>query len=231
MNEILLLLNEFFKLLKQYEIWAYVLLGIIAFFFVQRLVNAIDDIRIATFQLEKETAIRRFRSALMVLILLFTLAGIIFISVTFIAPTIPWDGKLPTPTLDLLTTPTLTLEPTEEIDLFPGEVTPTLAASGCTTGMLEWTFPLEGDEISGVIEPRGTVNFPTLGFYKYEVAALGSDDWKPISAGKTIIIDQNLGGSWNTESETPGDYQLRLVATDSQNNYLPPCIINVRIQN
>ncbi|NSW53597.1 MAG: hypothetical protein HPY85_13915 [Anaerolineae bacterium] len=231
MNEILKLLNEFFRLLERYEIWAYVILGVIAFFFIQRLMNAMDAMKLATFKLEKDVATRRFQANVAGLVILFLVGGFIFTSVTFIAPAVPWDGSLSTPTIDLLVTPTTTMAPTEDVVLFPGETTPTpvFGSDGCVAGVFEWTYPLEGDGISGVIEPRGTVNFATLGFYKYEYAPAGSDDWQTISAGNQLIEDQLLGGAWNTETVTPGLYQLRLIATDNQNNYLPPCTINVQI--
>ena len=137
-----------------------------------------------------------------------------------------------TPTLDLLASPTPTLEPTEEIVLFPNEQTPTPLSNsgGCVSAVLEWTYPLDGDEINGIIEPLGTVNFPDLGFYKYEYSPADSESWSTISAGNEPVDNAELGGAWNTELVTPGNYRLRLVATDSQNNYLPPCTITVVIK-
>lgn len=227
-----MMLNELFKLLEQFEIFFYVFLGIIAFIYSQRLIVAIDELKDATFQLEREAAMRRFRSALGVIILLLLFAGLIFISITFIAPNIPWDGLLSTPTMDLLATPTPTIEPTEEVVLFPNEQTPTpnTNETGCVPGILEWNYPLEGDQISGVVEPLGTVNFPNLGFYKYEYAPVDSETWTSISVGNVVVENAPLGGVWNTELVTPGEYMLRLVAIDSQNNYLPPCLITVQIK-
>jgi hypothetical protein len=132
-----------------------------------------------------------------------------------------------------MSAPTATLEPTEELELFPAEVTPTPLAggNGCVEGVLEWTFPLDGEEIRGIITAQGTVNFPALGFYKYEYAEWNSDDWVTISAGNQIVEQGDLGGAWNTETVPSGDYKLRIVATDNDNNYLPACIINIRITN
>lgn len=226
-------MKAFIEFLKSLEIWLYVLIGIIALLHAQKLMSALDDLRQASFKLERDTAMRRFRSAMMTMIGLLGLAGIIFISITFISPLIPWDGNLPTPTVDLMSAPTATLEPTQELDLFPSEVTPTLPAgsNGCVEGVLDWTSPIDGEEIRGIITARGTVNFPALGFYKYEYAEWNSDDWITISAGNQIVEQGDLGGAWNTETVPSGDYKLRIVATDNDNNYLPACIINVRITN
>ena len=226
-------MRAFIEFLETYEIWLYVFIGLVALLYAQKLFTAMDDLRQASFKLERDTARRRFHTALMTMIGLFGLAGIVFISITFISPIIPWDGNLPTPTVDLMTEATPTLEPTEELELFPAEITPTPMAdgNGCVEGILEWTYPRDGDEISGVITAQGTVNFPSLGFYKYEYAAWNSEDWITISAGNQIVQEQDLGGAWNTETVPSGDYKLRIVATDNENNYLPGCIINVRITN
>lgn len=226
-------MRAFIEFLQTYEIWFYILIGIVALLQTQNLFNALDDLRQASYKLERDTAMRRFRTSMLTVIGLLGLAGIVFISITFISPIIPWDGNLPTPTVDLMAQPTATLEPTEELDLFPAEITPTPLAggNGCVEGILEWTSPLDGEEIRGVVTVQGTVNFDALGFYKYEYAEWNSDDWVTISAGNQIVVEGDLGGAWNTETVTSGDYKLRIVATDNENNYLPPCIINVRISN
>ncbi len=90
------------------------------------------------------------------------------------------------------------------------------------------TSPKAGTEISGKVDVQGTVNIPDFGFYKYEVAPLNTDTWATISAGRNLVINGSLG-SWDTTALTPGDYQLRLVATDNQGQSLPPCIIPVRV--
>ena len=225
-------MRAFIEFLESFEIWFYVLIGIAALLHVQRIFSALDDLRQASFKLERDTAMRRFRSALLTMVGLLGLAGLVFISITFISPIIPWDGALPTATVDLLTAPTATLQPTATLELFSNEITPTpMNNSGCREGFLEWTYPLDGDEIRGVITAQGTVNFPSLGFYKYEYAEWNSDDWTTISAGNQIVEEDDLGGAWNTETVPSGNYKLRIVATDHENNYLPPCVINVSINN
>ena len=100
--------------------------------------------------------------------------------------------------------------------------------AGCIPGEIALSSPKAGEEIKGIIDLIGTVNVPNLGFYKYEVAPLGSDTWATISAGRNIVSDSSLG-RWNTTALTPGDYQLRLVVTDNQGTALPPCVVPVRV--
>jgi len=226
-------MSAFIEFVRSIEIWFYIVIGVVALLYSQKLFAALDAVRMATFPLERETATRQLRTSILTLMGLLGLAGVIFISITFVSPLIAWDGSLPTPTLDLLAVPTMTLEPTEELVLFPSEITPTPPMDGnyCVEGILEWTFPVDGEEISGIIEARGSVNFPALGFYKYEYSQQGSDLWITISAGSQQIVDEKLGGAWNTATVSSGSYQLRIVATDNDNNYLPPCTINVVISN
>jgi hypothetical protein len=72
------------------------------------------------------------------------------------------------------------------------------------------------------------VNIPDLGFYKYEVAAVGSDIWATVAAARTTVTDGPLG-QWDTRSLSPGDYRIRLVVSDNQGQPLPACIITVRV--
>ncbi|MEE4195536.1 MAG: hypothetical protein V2J07_10100 [Anaerolineae bacterium] len=226
-------MRAFIEFLENYEIWLYGLIGVVALLHGQKLLNALDDLRQASFKLERDTAMRRLKTAVMTMIGLLGIAGIIFITITFISPMIPWDGNLPTPTVDLMAIPTATLEPTPTTDPFTADVTPTPigGGNGCVEGIIEWTYPLDGDEIRGTITAQGTVNFDALGFYKFEYAFWNSDDWVTISAGNQIVIADDLGGAWNTETVPSGDYKLRIVATDNENNYLTPCMINIRINN
>ena len=123
-------MRPFIEFLETYELWLYGLIGLVALLYGQKLLNALDDVRQASFKLERDTAMRRFRTSVMSMIGLLCLAGIIFISITFISPIIPWDGNLATPTVDLLAEPTATLEPTPTLELFSSDSTPTPIGGG-----------------------------------------------------------------------------------------------------
>ena len=92
------------------------------------------------------------------------------------------------------------------------------------------TFPEPGDTVGGTIEIAGTASVPNFGFYKYEVARLGTQNWATISAGRDPKVNEALG-SWNTSSLTNGEYFLRLVITDNVGVSLEPCVIAVRVLN
>jgi hypothetical protein len=140
--------------------------------------------------------------------------------------------QIPTPTVELLVTPSITVPvalPTAAPTVETGPTLAPITTSGCIPGEIEWTFPLNQDQISGIIEPRGTVNVANLGFYKYEFSLGDTGDWTAIAAGNQVRVDQPLGGSWNTTALLPGDYRLRLIVTDNQNGIFPACIISVQI--
>jgi hypothetical protein len=97
-------------------------------------------------------------------------------------------------------------------------------------GQVILTAPKAGEEVSGIITIEGTVNIPDFGFYKYEIARPGETIWLTILAGREIVQEGELG-QWDTATLSPGDYMLRLVVTDNQGESLPPCVIQVRVNN
>jgi hypothetical protein len=225
-------MDELLFFLETYEIWVYVILSVVAFFYFQKLVAALGELKLAIFGLEREAAIRHLRNAMTVLILVILMGVSEFTLVSFVIPTYPSSGMLPTSTIDILITGTPTLSapnPTDASDIEMAEPIATPAPEGCIPGLIEWTYPQPGEEINGTVELRGIINVPNLGFYKYEYSQPGSDNWLTIAAGNTVKNDDPLGGAWSTEQITPGDYRLRLVVADNQNQLFPACEIPIII--
>jgi len=222
------------RFLETYEIWIYVLLGVFCLWYLRKVLVAWHEWRAAVFGLERETAQRHFSSA-MTAMMLFILIGLAqFLLVSFVAPGMPQANTIATPTINYFTTPIATLSSTATSAAQSTGIIPTLAVSeqeGCIPGELDWTFPKNGVQISGLVTLKGTIQVPNLGFYKYEYSSVGSNNWITIAAGNTNITDSALGGggAWNTSQLVPGDYRLRLVAADNQNQALPACVINIRI--
>ena len=136
-----------------------------------------------------------------------------------------------TPTVDLLAGNSGTALPDlvgSPPSIGVGTSNPPVASDGCIATQIEWIYSKNGDEISGTVELIGTVNIPTIGFYKYEFSPVGSEEWMTIAAGNQPKFEEMIG-VWNTEALIPGDYQLRLVVTDSQNETLPVCTVSVTI--
>lgn len=218
--------------MNEYEILFYVVGGIIILIAAQRTFVAWREWSTSIFGLEKEHTQRKFNQGLSILVFSVLVIVSLFVVNTFITPTVPGIQQLATPTIDITQQPpTNTPAPTAVIT---GEgFIPTIASylsRGCIPGQLDWTDPTNGDSISGIVELKGTVNVENLGFYKYEYSPTGSDRWTTIAAGNTIIIDEPLGGAWDTSSLVPGNYELRLVVNDNLNNPIPACLIQVTVK-
>lgn len=225
-------MDEILRFLVNYEAWIYIFLGIGGLVYLRGVVRATREWRGASFGLEKENARYRFSIAMTILLVFVVLAVAEFFLVSFLVPNLPQSTNLATPTIDLLATSTVTLP----VGTRPA-VTPTTAARtdvpvdqvGCTPGKVEWLLPKEGGELKGTVILKGIINVATIGFYKYEYSAQGSDVWMTIAAGKETGPNNELGGAWNTAQLPSGDYRLRLVVYDYENRALPACVINIRI--
>jgi len=222
-------MEELLRFLATYELWIYALLGGSGVICLRRLIIAWREWRSAVFGMERENAQRRFSVTLSVMIVLALFAVSEFVLVSFVVPLYPQTFLVVTPTLNILTTPTATLGSfgvSPEYAMIGS--TPTPSSQGCVEGQIEWTSPQPGEEINGSIELRGTINLPDLAFYKYEFSQLGSDVWTTLAGGNTKKVDEALG-TWNTSGLAAGDYRLRLVVYNTQNQVLPACEILVRV--
>jgi hypothetical protein len=221
-------MDALLQFLETYEFWIYIVLGVVGFIYVRKLIQSFLEWRVAFFGLEKESAQKLFREALTVVILLVLLAMIQFFLVSFVSPIYPQHTIISTPTIEVLTTGISTTG-IPNVNLNSGSTPAAQTSSnGCITNQLEWKYPKTGDTISGSVELTGTVNLPSLGFYKYEYNQVGNAAWITIAAGTGVKIQENIG-IWDTRQIATGDYLLRLVASDSQNQVIAPCVISVRV--
>ncbi|HWQ47247.1 MAG TPA: hypothetical protein VN376_10285 [Longilinea sp.] len=224
-------MQSLLQFLTAAEPFIYIVLGIMGVVYLRRLFYAINDWRLAIFGLEKEMAQRSMASAFtgLGLIAVFLIAEVTVVSILSVR--YPLLTSLATPTANLLSTdqPLLsggTPGPDNVVGVNP---TQAITSEGCTEGQIEWTSPIDGDTISGSVEMTGTVNVTNLGFYKYEYREQSSEIWVTIAGGSSPVVDDALGGTWDTSERTPGDYQLRLVVYDNQNNAFPACTIDVQV--
>ena len=217
------------RFLASYEALIYIVLAIGGLFAFRWLLTSWQEWQQSVFRLEREFSLRRLSQALAVSVVVVALLCTEFVVASFIIPSLPAQVFIPTPTLDLLALPPGTLSP-ELMTRVAAATQPAVSANmqGCIPGVLMISSPAPGEEVKGKIEITGTVDIPDFGFYKYEVALRGSETWATIAADTSVVKDSPLG-SWDTSALTPGDYQLRIVATDNQGQSLPPCIIPIRV--
>ncbi len=225
-------MEQALQFFRDYEIWIYVLLGILALWQVRKFALAWNELRGAFFGLEREAAQSRVNSAATMVVILIIMAVAEFTLVTFVVPTVPGANPLPTLTLDLLATPTTTLPPpTQDPNATPGPTaTPgeVPAAEGCVAGQVNLTDPVNGAQISGSYTVKGSAELANFGFYTLQIAHPGDSIWLPILVGQQPVKNDILG-TWETSNLTPGDYLIRLLVTDNVGNELTPCSIQVTV--
>lgn len=217
-----------YRTLANYEPLIYIALAIGGLFAFRRMWRSWREWRDSVYGLEREFALRRLGQATAVALLILAFVFAEFFIATFIAPSLPATDILATPTLNLLVTPAGTLAPGTTA-LAVTQPVPN-GMSGCVPNKIMITSPKPGDEVSGTVSITGTADVPNFGFYKYEVASMGSQNWATIAANPKPLKDGQLG-QWNTLSLTNGDYFLRLVVTDNVGASLEPCVIAVRVLN
>lgn len=223
-------MEELLRFLANYEVGIYIILGVVVLIYLKRLIDALFALGKAQFGLEREFAQKNLRLSITIIALVVLLGVSNFVLVSVAAVKFPGIARIATPTIDPLATP-------QPLDQAATTLTPetfqqtqtAIALTGCIPEQLEWVQPKSGDEVSGSVELKGTVNIPNLGFYKYEYQMQGDDLWTPISAGNRAIVEEAFGGRWNTEQLNPGNYSLRLVVSDNQNNLLQPCVIDIKV--
>ncbi len=226
-------MEQVLQFFRNYEIWIYVILGVLALWQIRKFALSWEELRGAFFGMEREAAQSRVNSAATMVVIFIIMAVVEFTIVTFVAPTVPGANPLPTTTLDLLATPTTTLPaPTQDPNATPGS-TPTpgevAAAEGCAPGEVNLTAPKNGDRISGSTTIQGTAEILNFGFYTLQIARPGDTVWLPIQVGQQAVKNGDLG-LWDTSTLTPGAYMLELVVTDNVGNALTPCAIQVTVE-
>lgn len=223
-------MTEILDFLIEFEIWFYIVLALISLIFFSRLFKAVGNWREAAFGLEREIAQRKFRSSISILILIFILFLAEFFFVTYSSSLLPDQSTLATPTIDVLASPSPTTAVTMEETFVEEEPTQTTDENGCIPGRIEWISPEPATEVQDVVRLIGTVNIENFGFYKYEYTEPGNPIWKTIAGNNEGGIEKQIG-LWNTSQLVPGDYLLRLVVLDNENNEYPACVISVRVIN
>ncbi len=226
-------MEEALRFFRAFELWIYLLLGLVGLFFLRKFIQAWQELRGAVFGLERESSQARLNQSASVLVLLLTMAVVEFFLVSFVAPAIPGAIPLPTPTLNLLATPTITL-PAQTPQAGGVQATaepaqPAVATStGCVPGQIEITSPKAGQEVSGAVEVIGSASLPDFDFFKLQIKRPDETIWLTILAGNSAVKNAKLA-DWDTSRLTPGEYQLGLVVVNHQAQASPPCTVQLRV--
>ena len=225
-------MGSVYRSLANYESLIYIALAIWGLFVFRNMYQTWREWQDSVFNLEREFALRRLGRTTAVALLILGLVFAEFFIATFVAPSLPAADIVTTPTLDLLATSPGTLSPDAATQSVLSPVTQSAPSgmSGCIPDQIMITAPEPGEVVRGTVELIGTANVQNFGFYKYEIAPLGTQNWATISAARVPHKNEELG-EWNTLLLTNGEYFLRLVITNNVGVSLEPCVIAVRVLN
>lgn len=222
---------EALVLIETYQTWIYLILGVAGLVYLGLTLKWVRVYRNAMFGLERERAVVSLsRYGAMTALVAAALLGTFF-TATFLGPAVPLSARpTPVPTVSLLATPqdgvvgeAGTFVPATELALGTPE------GVGCTNPLATLTDPKPDATLTGIVDIKGTANIANFAFYKYEFRRANSaDPWQAISAGTAPIIDDQLG-KWDTSLVPSGDYDFRLVVTDTSGNAPLPCVIRVHV--
>ena len=218
---------ELVQFFSKYSPGVYIILILGFLISLRGLLSNLGEQREMVFGLEREIIHQRVVKSGTSLIIIGLLILGEFTLVTFLSPSLPASTQIMTPTINPLLVPQNTESAGQGTDI-EQPVSTQVLATGCVIGQINISDPKPGQEIQGEIQIIGTADIPNFGFYKYEYAPQGSDNWSTILAGRNAVIDNELG-NWDLTELTPGDYLLRLVVFDNVNNELPICLVPVRV--
>ena len=235
------------KLIADYAVWLYLLLGLVALLFLRTYLVARRERNNSIFALEREAASGRMVQATIGFLVILILIGGVFYTSQTLVDEIPLPEVTPTPTVlivlppsptppPLLPTPTPTGTPRPRPTLPPLEtITPTLEIAvgvppQCANPGVRISEPGTGAEVSGVIQIIGSANIPDFWYYKFEFQGNGFGDWTFIQRFENPI-NGGILGAWDTRSVPSGDYEFRLVVVDKTGNYPEPCTVLLSVRN
>ncbi|MBN2555433.1 MAG: hypothetical protein JXA97_05790 [Anaerolineales bacterium] len=229
-------MNEIMLFLERQQGWIYATLGIVAVFYFRQGVFAYMESRRARFRLESEKSRRKLMIAGSMLALICFGALLVFIMTSILSPALPASARLTAvPTVNLLASPEVLVEAGgAQITITPlTDLDPNQASCSNPDAIITW--PLDGAQLSGVVEILGTANIDNFAFYKIEYRSIaGEGTWRAIMAGTNLVCEdfcevEELLGTWDTSLVSPAEYALRLVVSDTSGNAPQPCEIRVSV--
>jgi len=229
-------MTELVLFLERQQVWAYILLGGMGFFYLRAVGRSYLALRRARFSLERQQANNQLiRAGVMAGISVVGL-GIVFILTGIVAPALPvGEEPVPIPTVNLLANPEVLTDEAGEFATATPLPTGEVSALGCQNPDATISSPANEERIRGIVEILGTADIDNFAFYTLEFRSITSDGtWRAIMAGtqrvcETFCDEEELLGTWDTSLVTPADYALRLVVTDTMGNAPLPCEIRVSV--
>ncbi len=236
------------KLVADYAIYLYVIVGLIAVVFLRAYTVARHERENSIFTLERESATGRMVQAIIGFLVMLIIIGSVFYTSQTLVEEIPLPEATPTPTVLVVLppsptpppilptpTPTGTPRPRPTLVVVPTVMTPTVevptaVAAHCPNPGVNIAQPGNGSAASGVIQIVGSAVIPDFWYYKFEFRPSGADAWTFIQRFD-VPISGGILTAWDTRTVASGNYELRLVVVDKTGNYPEPCVLQLAVQN
>lgn len=244
-------MTEALRWLARYALWVYLIAAGGALVFAWRALGFARAQALAPFRTQKEEARLAWQRARIVSFIFMLLGVVVFVSSTWVVPTLPvitptprpigLRTPTPTPTPTLTPTITPTPSPTPEVPPTPTPtptpVPPTRTPSpedylaSCPSPNAQVLEPVAGSTISGIIEVRGTARMLSFSHYTFEVIRPGEREPRIITQFNVPVVNGALG-FWDVSDPdlypSGGPYRFRLVVSDIYGN-ISLCTIPVNI--
>ncbi len=239
---------EFLRPIAILDTLFYIILGLVALFFIRLMWLARKDRTRSIFTLERENAtVRMTRAFIGLIIVLGLMLGVYYLSLAVPeivppSPSTPTPTPIvalpPTPTPPILLptpSPTPTLPPTA-LPTIETEATPTPPSApvvapptNCPNPGVNITQPGPTTPINGVVQIMGAATIDNFDYYKFEFRIPSNDEWVFIQRFNNPVPEGVLG-SWNSDTVPPGNYEFRLVVVDTTGNFPTPCVVGLNVQ-
>jgi hypothetical protein len=249
-------MEQFLRLIADYQWWIYGLFGLILLFYLRRALVARREAARSIFKLEQEQARARYGRSVVMSALVLVIIAIVFGASMFFLPALarPIDAPSPTVTSGPLVEPTLTgtpLPPTSTATatatparptplvrptttpVVVATETPVVRPASCPNPNVRITSPGVNQVVSGNVPVRGSANVAGFQYYKVEVgpgANPKDNEWGVVGQLGRNPVNNGLLEAFNSGAYPPGTYTLRLVVVDQTGNYPEPCRVTITIR-
>jgi hypothetical protein len=213
----------FLTFLREYEMVAYYLLGLIALRYLLLFVSAQVRLSKSSFGLEQELFQGRRNGAAGKFLLVVGAAVGIHLAVQYGLPEARRFEQLQLAE-NAQALPTITPTPTP-YELFGVDV------SGCGNQQARLLAPQPGEAVQGKVPVRIVANIANFAYYTIELGRPDEPDvWVPLfNNNEAATEDEPYVWEWNSATVTPGVYHLRLTVYAADLTAEVPCIVPIQV--
>jgi hypothetical protein len=216
-------MTAFLTFLRDYEMVAYYLLGLIALRYLYLFVAAQFRLSKSNFDLEQELFQGQRNGAGGKFLLVVAAAVGIYLAVQYGLPEARRADQIRL-AANSENLPTITPTPTP-LELFGVDV------SGCNNPKARLLAPQPGEAVRGKVALKIVADLADFAFYKIELGRPDEPDvWVPLFGDNQAATEKEpTVWEWDSATVTPGVYHLRLTVYSADLSFPPPCVVPVQV--